>query len=355
MRGWFVEEKIFKSGDWKNRINTAFAFRFFFIQEHFLRYATALHHRNHIFLFYVPVVVIGTLPWSAFLLKAIKEGVEQRVLLFKAAEKRFLLTWIFLIFIFFSVSSSKLIPYIASIFLPIAVIFGHLFRLYEDQNISREEGRGRRFLYDLPIILQSFMFIAIILSPFFIKNIGLSKYLGNSQVEEWWWLLILPILFQMMLIFLPSLIKNRWRGGWFPSIAILAALFLLSMHFPVAYFLTPSRSAYPVSEAIHAFLPPDKELFQFRTSLYGIDFYNKIRTPLVDAIGELEFGFKQLPTDERSQYSLGPKRFLSRCKENGDIYCITRYKENVEVLKGKVSTLEVLWDNGTFYLLRLGC
>jgi len=326
---------------------------FFFIREHFLRYTTTLHHRNHIFLMYVPVVLIGTLPWSAFLLKALKGGVEKRVLLFKTSEKRFLLAWIFFIFIFFSVSSSKLIPYIAPIFLPIAIFMGHLFRSYEDQTIHLEKGKGRRFLYDLPIILQSLMFITLISFPLFIKNVKLSKYVENSHIEKWWWLLILPILFQGMMNFLPSIIKRRWRRGWFLTIAILSAFFLISIHFPIAYLLTPKRSAYPVSKALHALLPPDQELYQFGISLYGIDFYNKIRTPLVGRDGELKYGFNQLPPDERSHYFLFHEELIKRCKENGGVYCVTRYEENVEELKKRVSIIEVLWSNGTFYLLRL--
>jgi 4-amino-4-deoxy-L-arabinose transferase-like glycosyltransferase len=35
---------------------------FLFIQEHFLRYTTKLHHRSHTILLYVPVVLFGTLP-----------------------------------------------------------------------------------------------------------------------------------------------------------------------------------------------------------------------------------------------------------------------------------------------------
>jgi len=326
---------------------------FFFIQEHFLRYTTAQSHGSQTILLYVPVVILGTLPWSAFLWKALKEGANKRPPFFEATEKHFLLIWIFFIFIFFSVSSSKLVPYIAPVFLPIAVIFGHVFRLYEDRNIGLEEGRGRRFLYDLPIILQSAIFTALFLSLPFIKNVKLSKILGSSHVEKWWWFLILPILFQVMMIFLPSLIKRRWRRGWFLTVTILSALFLISIHFPIAYFLAPSRSAYPVSKAIRALLPPDKELFQYRISLYGIDFYNKIRTPLIEACGELEFGFIQLTPDEFPRYYLSSERFYQRCKENGDIYCVTKYKENVEELKKRVSTLEVLWNNGVFYLLRL--
>jgi 4-amino-4-deoxy-L-arabinose transferase-like glycosyltransferase len=326
---------------------------FFFVREHFLRYTTTLHHRNHITLMYVPVVLIGALPWSAFLLKALKEGVEKRVLLFKTSEKRFLLAWIFFIFIFFSVSSSKLIPYIAPIFLPVAIFMGHLFRSYEDRTTNFEKGKGRRFLYDLPIVLQSFIFIAIILSSFFIKNVKLSQYLENSHIEKWWWLLILPILFQVMISFLPSIIKKRWRRGWFLTVAILSTFFLISIHFPIACFLTPSRSAYPVSQAIRTLLPPNQELYQFRISLYGIDFYNKIRTPLVDRDGELKYGVNELPPDERSHYFLSHKEFVKRCEGNGGLYCITRHNGKVEELKKRIPVVEVLWKNGEFCLMRL--
>ncbi len=180
-----------------------------------------------------------------------------------------------------------------------------------------EKGRGRRFLYNLPIILQSLTFITLIFLLLFTKNVKLSKYVQNSHIEKWWWLLILPIFIQVMLVFLPSLIKKRWGRGWFLTIAILSTLFWISMHFPITYLLTPYRSAYPVSKAIHALLPPNQELYQYGISLYGIDFYNKIRTPLVGRFGELKYGLNQLPPDERSHYFLSPEEFIKRCEENG--------------------------------------
>jgi len=330
---------------------------FFFIREHFLRYTTTLHSRNQTILFYVPFVILGTLPWSAFLLKALREGVEKRAPLFKTTEKRFLLLWIIFIFIFFSFSSSKMIPYIAPIFLPIAIFFGHLFRSYEDRDINFEKGRSRRFLYDLPIILQSLLFIGILILPSFIKDLKLGIELdidwANIHFENGWRLIILPVIFQLMMMSLPALVKWKWGRGWFFTVTLLSALFLGSLVFPIAHFLTSFKSAYPVSQAIHAHLPPNQELFQFGTSLYGIDFYNKIRTPLMHAGGELKFGFNQLPPEERSRYYLSPEEFFNRCKENGVIYCVTRYKKNVEALKRRVSTLDILWDNGEFYLLRL--
>jgi 4-amino-4-deoxy-L-arabinose transferase-like glycosyltransferase len=326
---------------------------FFFIQEHFLRYATRESHRGHGIFFFVPVVILGTLPWSAFLWKVLREGAEQRISFFKTTERHFLLVWIFFIFVFFSISKSKLVPYVAPMFLPIAIFFGNLFRSYEDSNISLKEGMRRRLLYNLPIILQPLIFAALIILPLLIKNAKLDKYLENYHLEKWWWLLMLPILFQVMMTFLPALVRQRWRRGWFLTMTVLSALFLISMHFPIARFVTPYRSAYPLSKAIHEFLPPNQELFQYRMSLYGIDFYNKIRTPRVDACGELEYGFIHLRPGERSHYYLSSGTFSQRCRENGLTYCVTRRRENVEELRRRASTVEVLWDNGEFYLLRL--
>ena len=328
---------------------------FFFIQEHFLRYTTTLHGRNHPIWFYVPIVVFGTLPWSAFLWKALREGAEKRVPLFRAEEKHFLLIWIFFIFIFFSFSSSKLIPYIAPLFIPIAVIFGHLFRLYEDRDIPLEKKRGKRFLYDLPIILMSSLFIAGLILACLIRNLSLGAYQINHPFENGWWLILLPILFLVMMVFLPLLVERKWRRGWFFTVTILSTLFLISIHFPISHYLTPYKSAYPVSKAIRALLPPNQEVYQFRTSLYGIDFYNKIRTPLAGRYGggELDFGIHQLPPAERSHYYLLIEEFYHRCKEKGELYCVTQDIENVEALKKRVSTLEVLWNNGVYYFLRI--
>lgn len=158
-----------------------------------------------------------------------------------------------------------------------------------------------------------------------------------------------------MMIFLPLLVERKWRRGWFFTVTILSTLFLISIHFPISHFLTPYKSAYPVSRAIRTLLPANQELYQFNTSLYGIEFYTKIRTPLVGRHGggELDFGVYQLPSDEISHYFLFPGQFYHRCEEKGGIYCITQGEENIEALKKEVSTLEVIWNNEKFYLLRL--
>ncbi len=326
---------------------------FFFVKEHFLRYTTTLHNRDEGLLFYLPIVALGTLPWSAFLLKAWKEGRIKGTLLFPPAEMRFLLVWIVFIFVFFSVSSSQLPPYIGPIFLPLAVIFARLFRLYEERRGAQEKGRGRRLLYHLPVFLPMVLFVSALLLPPFMGNVRIGKHLIKMHFEYEWRLMILPVLFQGMIVFLPGLVQRKWGRGWFPTIAVLSALFLISVHFPSARFLTPRKSASSVSKAIHAWVPPDGKVLQYDMVLYGIDFYNHIRTPVYGAIGELAYGYLKLSEAERRRYFLSPAEFFEQCQECVEIYIATRYKKNVEELRKGFPTLEVLWDNGYYYLLRL--
>ena len=325
--------------------------QFFFVQHHFLRYAVTHETRNQSPLFYIPVVVLGTLPWSAFLLKAFREGRSQEVVPLRTQGRVFLLVWIFLILVFFSVSSSKLVPYIAPIFLPIAVFLGHRFRMYEDRQI--ENPGDRKLLYDLPIFLQALLLFAVCFLPFVLHNTKVGSISANLPFRIDWRFLLFPLIFQVMLIFLPPWVERRRRRAWFPTVAVLSAFLLGSLTFPVAQAMTPFKSARPVSEVIRAHVPVNGALFQFKTTRYGIDFYNKIRTPYVEAVGELGFGLKRFSAEERCRSYLSFEEFCGQSAERNETYCVTRYRRNVNELRRRFPSLEVLWDNGHFYLLRL--
>lgn len=107
------------------RANPEF-FDFYFIREHFQRYLTTVHHHYKPAWFYLPVLLGVFFPWTVFLLQAArrafppgfwKERRNYRVELF-------LLLWALLIFLFFSASSSKLVPYILPVFPPLALLIG---------------------------------------------------------------------------------------------------------------------------------------------------------------------------------------------------------------------------------------
>ena len=316
---------------------------FFFVQEHFLRYTTTMHSRNESVFFYIPIVVAGTMPWWAFLVKAVREMTTRVSSIFPAEEKIFLLVWVGFILLFFSVSSSKLIPYIAPAFLPIAILMGHIFSVHEDEKVNMTQGAG--ILYRVCVVVQSALFIAVLFAPPFLTN-------HHVPFHSWWPWVVFPVLMQIAIIFLPDAIGRRRPGGWFMTIYVLSFLFMGSLIFPMSQFLTPYKSAYPVAGAIKDFVPEGANVYQYGMSLYGIDFYDRMRTPVVDDIGELRPGVEKLSPEERNRYFLTSEMFFALLREKKDIYCATEH-QYVEKLKKKTAFFRVLWDNGDYSLVHL--
>ena len=319
--------------------------RFFFIQEHFLRYATKMHDRYQPFYFYMPIVLLGTLPWCAYLPEAIRALGKAKDSI-GGVEKKFLLTWVGVIFLFFSVSSSKLIPYIAPVFPPLALGFGHLFRGYEEWISKNRIASTAPTPHRLMGPLQALLFIAGLFAPVLFLKQGMAW-------TDWWPWIVIPIFVQILIIFVPSRLRRKAERGWFASIYLLFALFLLSLMPAVSHYLSPYKSAYPVSQAILKYLPADATVYQYGMSLYGIDFYTGKRTPIVDDIGEVRYGSEQLPVSERERYFLTTESFFRLIRTANVIYCATENGEKLEKLKKEVPTLLVLWHNKSYALVRL--
>ncbi len=329
---------------------------FFFIHEHILRYATKIHGRYQSFFFYVPIVILGTLPWLASLIQAIRArctGVYD--VTWGKANLSFLVIWSVFVFIFFSISSSKLIPYIAPIFLPISIMLGHLFRGYDEQTWRPMRGSKDKFYYYLPVAIQSLLFIALLLTPCFMKDhTELGGDLIISSPRNWWGLILLPVATQCLMVFLPGMIKRRFNTGWFLTVYLLSALFLISLVFPASAFLAPYKSSYSLSKAIQIYLPAGEGIYQYKTFLYGIESYTDIRTSVVDSFGEMGFGMEKLPAIERAKYFLSQQDFFRLVREKrGSVYCIAVKKGSLNELKQEFPRLKVIWSNGVQHFIRL--
>ena len=321
-------------------------FRFFFIQEHFLRYATRIHQHFEPFYFYLPIILLGTLPWCAFLPEALRGVRKGKNGLFGSVEMRFLLTWLGLILLFFSLSSSKLVPYIAPLFPPLALFFGHLFRRYEEEREAFGSEKAVSPPYRMAVILQTLLLAALLLAPLFPHKYQLAW-------DNWWPWIAFPMLMLLLTLFLPDLIRKRTGRGRLPTFYLLFALFLASVALPAARYMTPYKSALPLSRAIQERVPEGAAVYQYGISLYGIDFYTGMRTPIVDDIGEVRYGSEKLPRVEKERYFLTSDSFFRLVRENDGIYCATKKGECLERLKKEVPGLQVLWHNDAYFLVQL--
>lgn len=323
---------------------------FFFVREHFLRFTTKMHGKTEPFYYFVPILVVGMFPWLIYLVRAWQQNLK--TYLFQKDENKLLMTWFLFIFIFYSASSSKLAPYIAPVFLPIALFAGNLFR-YHDESMSQLSGKRllvqRLLLGVFVVIAMAAVFLPPFLKPYSDASRGLVIMTSDA-----WWFYVAPVLAVIALLaFLPDWISRRRPEKWFLTIYVLSCLLLAGILFPVNDFLAPYRSALAARDAIAEHLPPGKLLYQYRVNFYGIDFYNKIRTPVVEDFGELIDGIAKMPRDERKEFFLTPLEFVKKIEREREIYCITQHQDKLNQLKSRYARTEILWDNGAFYLLRI--
>ena len=108
---------------------------FFFIHEHFERFTSTVHGRYQPVWFFLPVLLGTMLPWSFFIPGSLSRAWRERHHE-NGSTGLYLLIWIIVIFLFFSKSSSKLVPYILPIFPPLAILIAHRI-------CGLMEGRGR--------------------------------------------------------------------------------------------------------------------------------------------------------------------------------------------------------------------
>jgi len=102
--------------------NPEFA-HFFFIVQHFGRYLSrAGIERYQPDWFFVPVLLVGFLPWTSLLPRALVQAVGAA----RAGERAsgLLLIWAAFVFLFFSLSQSKLIPYILPLLPALSLLVG---------------------------------------------------------------------------------------------------------------------------------------------------------------------------------------------------------------------------------------
>jgi len=290
-----------------NRANPEF-FNFYFIHEHFLRYLTKIHSRYKPAWFFIPVVLLGLFPWSAFLIQAVKHNLppswRER---HEHRDTLFLLLWAGLVFLFFSASSSKLIPYILPVFPPLSLLIGR----YLAEAWDRRDFPGIQAGYAVLLILTLGLTIALIALPHYRASLDVQK-LGKY-----------PYVFAAVLIIGTAVTwfmskRNNFRWA-FLSLTAATVLFLIVVN--AAASVADMRSSKSLVSAIKQRLQPGDEVASYDTYYQDLPVYLEQRITVVNWKGELEFG---TTVEDTSQWMVDEATFWKRWDGPSTIYMLMK-------------------------------
>jgi 4-amino-4-deoxy-L-arabinose transferase len=128
--------------------------RFFFWHEHIRRFAGDDAQHDAPWWFYLPLLVAFSLPWAGLLPTAFKQAWQSRA----QPNVVFLLLWLLMPLLFFSLSNGKLPTYILPCLLPMALLLGHALA----DRLRLEQGRALSINGVLNLLLGIVTLIALV-------------------------------------------------------------------------------------------------------------------------------------------------------------------------------------------------
>jgi len=262
--------------------NPEFA-RFFFIHEHFERFLTKEHDRYQPAWYFLPILLVGMLPWVVSLFPALREA-WRRTAPAGFHAQRFLLLWCAVVFVFFSASDSKLVPYILPLFPALALLIG-------DYLVSA----GRRVLLAqsaVAAVLGIALAVAAPWAPDFASD-AVPPSLLEGYVP---WLIAAGLALLTGGIFCAAFLI---RGMRVPAALCLACggLALAQTALSGHESLAPSLSAYHIVEKIRDQVKPDTPFYVVETFDHTLLFYLGRKVTMVSVMDELADPIGRAPRD----------------------------------------------------------
>ena len=303
---------------------------FFFIHEHLQRFTQKAHSRPGPIYYFIPLLLLGFLPWIAQAPRALIQAWRERNRDFSSG---WLLTcWFAIIMGFFSLSQSKLPGYIIPIFPALALLVG--------QHLDRSLGFSNSLR--LPWKLQV-LFFAILgcLGFFFLGEI--SKQARPDEIEFYaqytYW--IIAALIALIAFSLLAFMQSK-RSGLNSITSFACGFFLCAMIAGTGHeSLGRAVSGIDLVEKIKASIPEKVNFYSVRILDHTVPFYLGRTMIMVEFPDELEFGVKQepelwLPTLDA---------FIERWREDQTAYALMVPEQFTELQKLNIPMQEVGRDS----------
>ncbi|HEY8888422.1 MAG TPA: glycosyltransferase family 39 protein, partial [Gallionella sp.] len=268
-------------------------FQKFFIYEHYTRFTTKDLGRYQPWYYFIPVLLSGMLPWTVLMFDTLintwrgsrlPDG-ALRGRAFNAA--RFLLVWAVFIYLFFTVSDSKLPSYLLPMFPALALLMGKQLV---------EMNTRRLFWLIAPILPLTLLGLGF--APFTAKLAdtplqvqGYSAYASWLVAAALVW--SLGVIAALVLLRRPQAVKD----SKFAAVLVLALSSLIAAQLGTSGYNTiaKERSGYYIAQAIRPYVKADESFYSVDTYEQTLPFFLKRTFTLVQYQDEMAFGIMQEP------------------------------------------------------------
>ena len=293
---------------------------FFFIREHFQRFATKAAKRSGPPWYFVPVFLLGFLPGIPFFVRGFGKALRAR------EDAFFFFVWFTVVFVFFSTSGSKLPPYLFPA-IPAAAVLA----------ARGVPEAGRRGLWIVQAVLAAALAVGLLAHP--VLRGAAREMRIEGIIAPAFAILVLGSAFAVLFAGnAPKLALTSLGIGW--------AAFLFAVVF--GWPRTPqARFTTELGEAARRAAAPWKgkaAIVGYKDYLNGVSWTLGKPIPVAAYRGELEPEFERKP-EVRESLFWSADRFWAEWKSGRPVVALVRGKDLVEVMTAAPPARVVRWAN----------
>lgn len=264
-------------------------FERFFIYEHYTRFTTKDLGRYQPWYYFIPILLAGALPWTVLMFDtmlrtAVGDKLERSSTRTGKTfnPERFLLIWAVFIYVFFSISGSKLPSYLLPMFPALALLMGKRIATM----------RERTLIWQLvPVIPLALVWMGLAFNLGKFADTPLQIELYPHYIP---WLVAGATVLLIGLLAAIVLLKCTRK---FAAVLVLALSGLVAAQIGLSGYETVARerSAKHLAAAIQSYVKPDIPFYSVLTYEQTLPFYLKRTFTLVQYQDEMAYGIKQEP------------------------------------------------------------
>ncbi|MES1981984.1 MAG: glycosyltransferase family 39 protein [Pseudomonadota bacterium] len=258
-------------------------FQRFFIYEHYTRFTTKDLGRYQPWYYFIPVLLVGMLPWTVLMFDTLLRTWKSSARPDRAFNAdRFLLVWAIFIYIFFSVSGSKLPSYLLPMFPALALLMGKQLVVMDARKLFR------LIAPILPLAL-----IGLALAPF-TAHLADTPLQTRMYGEYAYWLFAAALIWVLGMVAALAFLRRN-NKPWAVLLLALSSLLAAQVGTSGYNVIATERSAYLLADAIRPYVKPNVPFYSVHMYEQTLPFYLKRTFTLVAFQDEMAFGIQQEP------------------------------------------------------------